>query len=154
MGGDEWAKTLRSELAKSDVVVVVIGPKWHTAWCDKVGPRLWHPHDWVRKEICTAITKGKITMPLLVDGATMPVKGALPKNCALSKITDFTPNTISAKNFVNDMEVFLKTVAEKSDAMDKFYAWRGNKEKLDREYHDGQRTESSVVSTRDKPRHR
>ena len=63
--GAEWAEMIWEHHRRSQVVIVVIGPRWLSIR-DRTGRRkLWQPHDWVRKEVAGALTDGKHVVPVL-----------------------------------------------------------------------------------------
>ncbi|MEM9451334.1 MAG: toll/interleukin-1 receptor domain-containing protein [Cyanobacteria bacterium P01_E01_bin.6] len=78
--GDAWPDRLRSALAASRYVFVVIGPDWLTAGANDWGQRrIDNDNDWVRQEIQNALGDGtKTIIPLLIRGAKMPPPEALP----------------------------------------------------------------------------
>ena len=78
--GVDYRKPIAEALAKTDVVAVVIGPKW---FGQREGgkPRLFDSNDPVRYEVAAALSAERIlVIPLLVDGATMPGEEELPEN--------------------------------------------------------------------------
>lgn len=75
--GELWSERLFAELGESDVLVVVIGPRWLTV-NDQQGRRLDDPNDVVRREIELAFSRDKIVVPVLVEGASLPEESQLP----------------------------------------------------------------------------
>jgi TIR domain len=69
--GEDFGKVIESYIARCDVLLAVIGPHW----LDK---RLADPDDWVRIEIESALRCGVRVVPVLMYGAQMPDKEALP----------------------------------------------------------------------------
>ena len=82
--GTDFREHIKGALIESDVVIVVIGPKW-------LGPgrggrlRIKDETDPVRIEVETALQKGIPLIPVLVDGARMPAPSELPET-----LHDFT----------------------------------------------------------------
>jgi hypothetical protein len=73
---------IRNAIGTADAVVVLIGPRWLDA-SDAAGRRrLDDPHDLVRQELATALHGGRLVVPVLVDGATMPSTNELPDELA------------------------------------------------------------------------
>ena len=68
--GDEYAETIREQLARSDSLIAVIGPAWLRAGAP-AARRLEDPDDLLRMEIATALD-GISVVPVLVAGASMP----------------------------------------------------------------------------------
>jgi hypothetical protein len=82
--GDDFAGTLREELDRAAVLLVLIGKDWLRA-SDKYGRRkLDNPGDWVRMEIEAALAHPQCrVIPILIDGADLPEESdALPKEIA------------------------------------------------------------------------
>jgi uncharacterized membrane protein HdeD (DUF308 family) len=78
--GVDYRIPIAEALARSDVVAVVIGPKW-SGQREGGKPRLFDSNDPVRHEIAAALSAERIlVIPLLVDGATMPGEEDLPEN--------------------------------------------------------------------------
>src|SRR4051812_9632201 len=75
--GIDFRDHIKGALLASDVVIVIIGPKW-------LGPgkggrlRIKDETDPVRIEVETALQKGVPLIPVLVNGATMPTPAELP----------------------------------------------------------------------------
>lgn len=75
--GTDFREHIQSELAQTDILVAVIGPKW-------TGPgkgrhlRISEENDPVRIEIETAIKNATVVIPVLVGGAAMPKPSELP----------------------------------------------------------------------------
>lgn len=69
-GGDVWPEVLSDALAKSRLVVALIGAGW--AGDDGVGAsRIKNPDDWVTREVAEGLRRG-IVLPVLVNGAPPP----------------------------------------------------------------------------------
>ena len=66
---------IRETIARSDVVLAIIGPHWLNK---KNRKRLEDPGDFVRVEMETALELGIPLIPVLVDYARMPPAGTLP----------------------------------------------------------------------------
>lgn len=76
--GQEFDQVIEKAVASSDALVVVIGKQW-LAVADAGGRRrLDDPEDYVRKEIASALGKGKTIIPVLVHGVAMPTAEQLP----------------------------------------------------------------------------
>ncbi|MEO7709251.1 MAG: CHASE2 domain-containing protein [Caldimonas sp.] len=87
--GDDFVAVIDRELSRSQVVLVLIGPKWS----DMLQARL-RSDDWVRHEVATALGRrdpdrveptaaGHLrVLPILIDGASPPSAQALPAELA------------------------------------------------------------------------
>ncbi|MFE6732271.1 toll/interleukin-1 receptor domain-containing protein [Streptomyces californicus] len=81
--GADFAGILLSRAADCKIMCVLIGPGWIDAR-DTDGTRLLdRPHDWVHREIATALRAGNRVVPVLLGDATMlPDASALPAEIA------------------------------------------------------------------------
>jgi hypothetical protein len=79
MGGCNWNEILERNARGCRVMLVVIGTGWQAAaftdgdW--KGVPRLWHPEDWVRREINLALEARRVVLPLLLNQTPPPAEG-------------------------------------------------------------------------------
>ena len=80
--GRSFADEIGTFIDQCQVAVVLIGPGWLNAVDAKGRRRLDNPEDWVRVEIETAMAKGRLVIPVLVDGATFPPAADLPGDLA------------------------------------------------------------------------
>src|SRR5215813_8218489 len=69
--GEDFRSTLAAEIERCDVVLALIGNTW-------LVPRLNNPDDLVRAELEMALSRRIPVVPVLVGGAPMPRRGALP----------------------------------------------------------------------------
>jgi len=77
--GDEFAQKIERELASCEIFIALIGKRWLTMQGD-AGRRLDDPGDFVRMEIAAALGRGITVVPVLVDGAHMPLGKDLPED--------------------------------------------------------------------------
>lgn len=76
--GDLFGTVIQERIAQCDVFLALIGPKWIT---DNEGRKRIHDeNDYVRHEITTALRMGKRVIPVLLEGARMPVASELPSD--------------------------------------------------------------------------
>ena len=73
--GDDFVEVLSNQVRKSDVVLVVIGPRW----LETLAKRSADQDDFVQIEIKAALAQNKRVIPVLVGGASMPDGAALPE---------------------------------------------------------------------------
>lgn len=77
--GAAFPKHVRDCANSCAVMIVVIGPQWHT-------PRLHGKDDWVRAEVAIGLSRGIHVIPVLLHGASMPPRDELPE--ALQTLVD------------------------------------------------------------------
>jgi hypothetical protein len=76
--GLNFVNFLEKQIASSEAMLVIVGPKWLSA-VDEVGrPRLENANDFVRVELQAALEHDIPTIPILVEGAAMPRGDQLP----------------------------------------------------------------------------
>src|SRR3954471_13617275 len=80
-GGERWPDRLREELQRRKVLLAVVGGKWLTTHDEHGRRRSDDEEDWVRQEICPALSSGKRVYVLLVGAAKPLSKPGLPKDC-------------------------------------------------------------------------
>jgi hypothetical protein len=73
--GVDFREHIKSELGNSDIVLVIMGLRWFS---DGGVRRIDNENDFVRIEVETALRRGIPVIPVLVDGATMPLLEDLP----------------------------------------------------------------------------
>ncbi|WP_169811519.1 tetratricopeptide repeat protein [Nocardia harenae] len=73
-GGEVYPDSLRSALEQIRVLVVLIGPRWSTPDPDTGLRPVDRRGDWVRREIKRALERDIAIVPVLVDGAELPVE--------------------------------------------------------------------------------
>lgn len=78
--GVDFKAYLDQQIARSDAVLVIIGPQWLTIADESGRRRLDSPDDFVRLEIEFALRRGMLVIPVLVGGAAMPAETSLPKS--------------------------------------------------------------------------
>lgn len=76
--GEDFVRALDDAVAKSMVMLVVIGKRWIV---DESGySRLQNPNDFVRLEVVAALRRDIMVIPVLVQGAAMPTARELPRD--------------------------------------------------------------------------
>ncbi len=81
--GVDFTEEIRRTLARTDVVLVLIGQHWLDARDESGERRLDHPDDYVRLEIAAALEGGIRVVPVLVGGARLPRSSHLPDDIRL-----------------------------------------------------------------------
>lgn len=80
--GIDFVDRIERELRSAAAVVAVIGGSWVDATDSKGRRRLELADDYVRFELAAALKAAKPVIPVLVDGAEMPHRDALPADLA------------------------------------------------------------------------
>ena len=76
--GLDFVKQLDAQVSQCDVLLAIIGPHWSGARDEKGNRRLDSDRDYVRIELASALKRDIPVIPVLVDGAEMPVEEDLP----------------------------------------------------------------------------
>lgn len=104
--GDDFVDVLTHQVQTSDVVLVVIGPRW----VDALHARRDDPDDFVQIEIKAAIDLGKRVIPVLVGGATMPPGSVLPP--AIQSLSRRNALDIRPERFAADSQGLCRALKE------------------------------------------
>lgn len=85
--GQDFPSVIEASLARAEVVLALIGPRWTGARDAQGALRLAQPQDFVRRELLAALSAGKPVIPVLIGGARMPSAEELPAElAALSRL--------------------------------------------------------------------
>lgn len=107
--GVDFRKYIQSEIAKCDVLLVIIGKVWVKIEDEQGRKRLHNPADFVRLEVESALQQNKWVIPILVDHATMPSPDELPDS-----LQDFGYlNAVSIRHnpdFNNDIKKLIEAL--------------------------------------------
>jgi hypothetical protein len=76
--GENFLTVIDRSIGSVDGLVVVIGTGWLDAEDHAGRKRLQNPNDVLRREVATALERGILVIPVLVQGATMPSDEDLP----------------------------------------------------------------------------
>lgn len=101
--GEDFVKAVQSAIAKCDVLLAVIGQAW-VSCTDRQGlRRLQNSTDLVRSEIRAALAQRLPLIPVLIQGATMPLCSDLPED--LQGVTDINAIELSDRRWQYDCAV-------------------------------------------------
>ena len=106
--GLNFVKVLRDEVAKCDVVLVVIGPNWVSVLDQDGKRRLANPNDFVRIEVATALQRDIPVIPILLDGAMPPKPDQLPRD--LKELALRNALYVRHVSFHNDMDRLIRAL--------------------------------------------
>lgn len=129
--GDDFARAIDSAIGSCDAMVVVIGSEWLTASDEKGGRRLDDPHDFVRREIATALEHGINVIPVLVEGVQMPDPELLPADIAPLAMRNAVELSETRWSFdVERLITALSASMEKPPLEKGRFVWRGRRPTL------------------------
>ena len=105
--GDDFTETINRTLKECEVVIAIIGKTWLTAQ-DSAGRRLNNPDDLVRLELTTALKRNVTVIPVLAQGATMPLSSELPT--PLTPLAQRNATTISETHYESDIKALIQSL--------------------------------------------
>lgn len=101
LAGADFPTVVKGALESSDAILVIIGQKWLSP---KNRKRLHDPDDFLRIEIETALVlPDKLLIPVLVNGAKMPLNDKLPQSLHSLTVKNASP-VRDDPDFRRDME--------------------------------------------------
>jgi hypothetical protein len=106
--GEDFVEVIENAVGASSALVAVIGPDWLTSADESGQRRLDNPNDFVRLEIETALERSIRVIPVLVDGAVMPLAEQLP--ASLVKLTRRNALVVSNERFRYDIGKLIETL--------------------------------------------
>ena len=107
--GSDFHREIGRAVGRSDVVLALIGPRWVSATDAGGRQRLDDPADLVRTEICAALEHDVRLVPVLVDGARMPVDDELPP--ALRPLARRQAVRLEHTSFRGDVENLISAIS-------------------------------------------
>ncbi|MEQ9504525.1 MAG: toll/interleukin-1 receptor domain-containing protein [Deltaproteobacteria bacterium] len=107
--GVDFGRHIRAVLARSAVLLVVLGDRWASEKDDVGAQRLMDPNDWVRQELREALSRGIPVVPVLVAGASMPKREELPED--IQGLVDRNAAHLSDKHWERDVEALISEIA-------------------------------------------
>lgn len=108
--GVDFVTYLDQQVARCDVFLALIGPRWLDAQDDTGARRLENADDFVAIEIAAALQRSIRVIPVLIDGARMPKGTELPETLrSLAR-----RNAVEVRNpqFGRDAETLVQKVGE------------------------------------------
>ena len=128
--GDNWWTVARERIRSCSVLLVPIGQNWLSITDKKGRRRLDDPRDPLRMEIGLALKESIRTIPVLVEGASMPEPDQLPKD--LRDLADLASCELRHRSFLRDVDDLIAelgggapTNTSKTDASDDFLSVLG-----------------------------
>jgi len=112
--GNEWPESLRRGLEAAKVLLVIIGKTWLATTGEWARRRIDDPNDWVRREVCTALTAykngGTRIIPVLLGDAQRIRRAAL--DAPLQALAKFEPVRLDDENWENALEELIVAIAK------------------------------------------
>lgn len=105
--GADFRQVLTDEVAKCDVMLVVIGRQWITIMDQHGKHRLENPSDFVRIEVEAALARNIPVIPIIVQSAVMPHERELPASLAKLAYSNGIAVRSSDPFFHCDMDVLI-----------------------------------------------
>lgn len=104
--GVDFTEVISKSLGSCDVLLAIIGPNWLGTRDTQQAPRIHQPNDWVRLEISSALQRNIRVVPVLVDGAELPLEQDLPAD--LQPLLKRQAYEISNKRWKYDTEQLVR----------------------------------------------
>lgn len=106
--GVRFADVIREAIHASSIVLIMIGPKWTNMTKEDGIRRLEDESDHLRIEVETALRSGAMVIPVLVDGASMPLKSMLPESIAT--LSDLNAHTLTDTHWAYDVDKLIEHI--------------------------------------------
>jgi TIR domain-containing protein len=114
--GEDFVDHTREAVARSDVMLVLIGPQWFST-TDRSGKRrIDDPHDFVRLEIATALQRGIPVIPVLVGDADFPPSDFFPEE--IRGVVNYQAFQLTNNRWADDVRRLIELLKQRflSDA--------------------------------------
>ena len=109
--GTDFTDVIRRAVNDCDVFLSIIGTQWTTADDENGRRRLDDPNDWVVAETATALQRKVPVIPVLVDGARMPVRTELPD--VLASLASRQGMTLRHESFSSDVGRLIAAIEKR-----------------------------------------
>lgn len=106
--GTKYPAVITKRLAECKVLLVLIGLEWLNSKDERGHPRLQKPDDWVRLEIAHALKQNITVIPVLINGAPLPDREALPDD--IRGLLDHQVATVSTAGFRHEMAGLVRDI--------------------------------------------
>jgi hypothetical protein len=108
--GADFIATIEKAVGSCEALIAMIGDQWATLKDAEGKPRLQHPEDFVRAEVATALKRGILVIPVVVEGAPMPREKDLPPD--LAKIVRLNALEISDSRWEHDTRRLIERLEQ------------------------------------------
>ncbi len=113
--GLDFVEVVQEAVGASDALIAVIGREWLGASDESGRRRLKNPEDLVRLEVATASARNIRVIPVLVQGAQMPLATDLPED--LTALARRNSVEVSDARFRSDVERLIEALAPTQDRL-------------------------------------
>ncbi len=107
--GDDFLRSIQEAIEAADVVLAVIGPNWART----------DPDDFVNIELTSALAAGRRVVPVLIEGAQMPMPSELPSS--LEGLITRQAAVLSDSRWNYDVERLLAAIEVATARQSDFY---------------------------------
>jgi WD40 repeat protein/Ni2+-binding GTPase involved in maturation of urease and hydrogenase len=109
--GEDFARKILEQLARSDVLLAIIGARWHSV-TDRQRRRqtAGDEHDWVHREIAEAFRHGLRVIPVFLDHAVPLTEAELPQDIAALARCQFL--RLSHRNDTRDLARLVEELGD------------------------------------------
>jgi hypothetical protein len=105
--GADFVEILQDQVRQCEIVLALIGPGWAGKIDPETGQRqLENPKDFVRIEICAALSRAIPVVPVLLDGAPMPDMEQLPED--MRKLARRQAEFVAYRTFDADVDRLIR----------------------------------------------
>jgi hypothetical protein len=105
--GADFVEILEHQVEECEIVLALIGPGWIGNTDAKTGQRrLDNPKDFVRIEICAALSRDIPVVPVLLDGTPMPEVDQLPEDMRM--LTRKQAEIVAYNTFETDVDRLIR----------------------------------------------
>lgn len=111
--GDNFPDVLRDHVNNCEVFLAVIGKQWLTIQDGNGRRRIDNKDDWVRQETEMALIRDKnvVLIPILVNGASLPVESALPDS--LCRLIHRDTQVLRPEYFHQDVSSLITSIRKR-----------------------------------------
>src|SRR6516165_8098034 len=120
--GVDLKARLNNQVPMCQAFLTVIGPSWLEAKDEAGQHRIHNPDEFVAVEIVAALAHNIPVIPVLVDGAHMPLMSELPDS--LESLARCQPVEVRRLHFDRDAAALVERVREALDKKASGHAWR------------------------------
>ena len=111
--GEDFGSKISNALKQSAACLVLIGKEWSGDSASGATPRLFEPNDFVRREVREALNSAAKIIPVLVNGAAMPVAAELPED--LRRLPTLNAISVRHESFRRDADFLADAILARKE---------------------------------------